>query len=144
MGKLTVDAMFDGVPLAYPPSIWHIELSEDLADTKIMAEAWDAAGLYQIGYFPGYRWGEWNGRYRDDVRRFLRGDGGLIGEPISGAASAVSGSSWSCCFLWSFFRRGARGVQSICAYWAWPCFSITTTTSACRRLPFATKRGPRS
>jgi len=79
----------DGVPLAYPPSIWHIELSEDLADTKIMAEAWDAAGLYQIGYFPGYRWGEWNGRYRDDVRRFLRGDGGIIAD----VASRIAGSA---------------------------------------------------
>ena len=45
-----------------------------LADTKIIAEAWDAAGLYQIGYFPGYRWAEWNGRYRDDVRRFVKGE----------------------------------------------------------------------
>ena len=43
-----------------------------LADTKIIAEAWDAAGLYQVGSFPGYRWAEWNGRYRDDMRRFGR------------------------------------------------------------------------
>ena len=63
----------DGAPMVYPPVVWHIELSEELADTKIIAEAWDAAGLYQIGYFPGYRWAEWNGRYRDDVRRFVRG-----------------------------------------------------------------------
>jgi pullulanase/glycogen debranching enzyme len=48
-------------------------------DTKIIAEAWDAAGLYQIGYFPGYRWAEWNGRYRDDIRRFVKGDPGMIG-----------------------------------------------------------------
>ena len=66
----------DGAPMAYPPVVWHIELSETLADTKIIAEAWDAAGLYQIGYFPGYRWAEWNGRYRDDVRRFVKGDPG--------------------------------------------------------------------
>ena len=57
-------------------SIWHIELSETLADTKLIAEAWDAAGLYQVGYFPGYRWAEWNGRYRDDIRRFVKGDAG--------------------------------------------------------------------
>ena len=44
----------DGVPLAYPPVVWSIELSEGVLDTKIIAEAWDAAGLYQIGYFPGY------------------------------------------------------------------------------------------
>jgi glycogen operon protein len=69
----------DGAPLAYPPVVWSIELSETLLDTKIIAEAWDAAGLYQIGYFPGYRWAEWNGRYRDDIRRFVRGDPGMVG-----------------------------------------------------------------
>jgi glycogen operon protein len=69
----------DGAPLAHPPLIWHIETSEALADTKIIAEAWDAAGLYQIGYFPGYRWAEWNGRFRDDVRSFVKGDPGIVG-----------------------------------------------------------------
>jgi isoamylase len=69
----------DGVPMATPPTIWHIETSQVLANTKIIAEAWDAAGLYQIGYFPGYRWAEWNGRYRDDVRRFVKGDPGMVG-----------------------------------------------------------------
>jgi glycogen operon protein len=79
----------DGAPMVHPPVIWHIELSEDLADTKVFAEAWDAAGLYQIGYFPGYRWAEWNGKYRDDVRRFVKGDGGMV----SAIASRISGSS---------------------------------------------------
>ena len=79
----------NGEVMAYPPVIWAIELSETLADTKIIAEAWDAAGLYQIGYFPGYRWAEWNGKYRDDVRRFLKGDPGII----SGVASRIAGSS---------------------------------------------------
>jgi glycogen operon protein len=79
----------NGAPLEYPPVIWHIELSEALADTKVFAEAWDAAGLYQIGYFPGYRWAEWNGRFRDDVRRFVRGDGGLVGA----IASRIAGSA---------------------------------------------------
>jgi len=79
----------DGVPLAYPPVVWSIELSEALLDTKIIAEAWDAAGLYQIGYFPGYRWAEWNGRYRDDIRRFVKGDPGMIG----GVAARLSGSA---------------------------------------------------
>ncbi len=69
----------NGAPLEYPPVVWHIELSEVLSDTKVFAEAWDAAGLYQIGYFPGYRWAEWNGRYRDDVRRFVKGDPGVVG-----------------------------------------------------------------
>ena len=49
--------------------IWQIELDDALADTKLIAEAWDAAGLYQVGHFPGDRWAEWNGRYRDDVRQ---------------------------------------------------------------------------
>jgi glycogen operon protein len=69
--------------------VWQIELSETLAETKIIAEAWDAAGLYQIGYFPGYRWAEWNGRYRDDIRRFAKGETGLI----SAVASRIAGSS---------------------------------------------------
>jgi isoamylase len=78
-----------GEVLAFPPVIWSIELSETLADTKIIAEAWDAAGLYQIGYFPGYRWAEWNGKYRDDVRRFLKGDPGVVGA----VAKRLAGSS---------------------------------------------------
>jgi isoamylase len=79
----------DGAPMAYAPVLWHIELTEQLADTKIIAEAWDAAGLYQVGYFPGYRWAQWNGRYRDDVRRFVRGDRGLTGV----VAARIAGSS---------------------------------------------------
>jgi glycogen operon protein len=79
----------DGVPMEHPPVVWAIELSETLADTKIIAEAWDAAGAYQIGYFPGYRWAEWNGKYRDDIRKFLKGDPGMI----SAVASRIAGSS---------------------------------------------------
>ena len=79
----------NGEPLEYPPVPWHIELSEALSDTKVFAEAWDASGLYQIGYFPGYRWAEWNGVYRDDIRQFVRGDGGLLGD----VASRISGSA---------------------------------------------------
>jgi glycogen operon protein len=79
----------DGVPMAYPPVVWSIELSEALLDTKIIAEAWDAAGLYQIGYFPGYRWAEWNGRYRDDIRRFVKGDPGMVGA----VAARIGGSA---------------------------------------------------
>jgi glycogen operon protein len=78
----------DGAPMAYPPVVWNIELSEALLDTKIVAEAWDAAGLYQIGYYPGYRWAEWNGRFRDDIRRFVKGDPGLLGA----VAGRISGS----------------------------------------------------
>jgi glycogen operon protein len=79
----------DGAPSARPPLVWHIELDESLADTKVIAEAWDAAGLYQIGHFPGDRWGEWNGRYRDDVRRFVRGDPAVVGA----IASRLGGSA---------------------------------------------------
>jgi glycogen operon protein len=79
----------DGGPLEHPPVLWGIELSDTLAATKIIAEAWDAAGLYQVGSFPGYRWMEWNGRYRDSLRRFVRGDPGLVPE----VATRLSGSS---------------------------------------------------
>ena len=78
----------NGNPMAYPPVLWNIELSSILSNTKIIAEAWDAAGLYQVGYFPGYRYAEWNGRFRDDVRRFVRGDDGFVGlvaERITGS-----------------------------------------------------------
>jgi glycogen operon protein len=67
----------DGTPLVHPPVIWQIELDDALAATKMIAEAWDAAGLYQVGHFPGDRWAEWNGRFRDDVRRFVKGDPGF-------------------------------------------------------------------
>jgi glycogen operon protein len=68
--------------------VWGIELSEKLADTKVIAEPWDAGGLYDVGRFPGSRWSEWNGRFRDDVRKFVRGDFGLI----STIATRISGS----------------------------------------------------
>jgi len=63
-----------GQPLDNPPILWAIESTPELAGTKIIAEAWDAAGLYQVGSFVGDRWAEWNGHYRDDVRRFVKGD----------------------------------------------------------------------
>ena len=79
----------DGEPLKYAPMPWHIELSQALGDTRLIAEAWDAGGLYQVGDFPGSRWAEWNGRYRDVVRRFVRGDPGLVGE----VSTRLAGSS---------------------------------------------------
>ncbi|QXD14355.1 glycogen debranching protein GlgX [Rhodocaloribacter litoris] len=69
----------DGRPLNNPPILWSIESDPVLAGTKIIAEAWDAAGLYQVGSFVGHRWAEWNGPYRDDVRRFFRGEEGMVG-----------------------------------------------------------------
>jgi len=66
-----------------------MHVDEVLADTKVIAEAWDAGGLYQVGNFPGERWAEWNGRFRDDIRRFVKGDPGLIGT----VASRIAGSA---------------------------------------------------
>ena len=79
----------DGKLLDNPPLIELITEDPVLRDTKLIAEAWDAAGAYQVGSFPGTRWSEWNGRYRDDVRRFWRGDEGLAGA----FATRISGSS---------------------------------------------------
>jgi isoamylase len=65
-----------GAPMPSPPVLWDIESDPELAGTKLIAEAWDAAGLYQVGSFVGDSWREWNGRFRDDVRAFFRGDAG--------------------------------------------------------------------
>ena len=67
-----------GQPMANPPVLWDIESDPALAGTKIIAEAWDAAGLYQVGSFVGDSWKEWNGRFRDDARSFFRGDDGSV------------------------------------------------------------------
>ena len=72
-----------------PPLVEAIAEDPLLSDTKIIAEAWDAAGAYQVGSFHGMRWAEWNGRYRDDIRRFWRGDGGTLGA----LATRLAGSS---------------------------------------------------
>ncbi|HET8696102.1 MAG TPA: alpha-amylase family glycosyl hydrolase, partial [Gammaproteobacteria bacterium] len=78
-----------GQPMADPPVTWALESSRALSRVPLIAEAWDAVGLYQVGAFPGMGWAEWNGRYRDVVRRFVRGDPGLIGE----VASRIAGSA---------------------------------------------------
>jgi isoamylase len=67
-----------GRPMATPPVLWDIESDPTLAGTKLIAEAWDAAGLYQVGSFIGDSWKEWNGRFRDDVRSFFRGEQGVV------------------------------------------------------------------
>jgi len=67
-----------GWPMASPPILWDIESDPILANVKLIAEAWDAAGLYQVGSFVGDSWKEWNGRFRDDVRSFLKGDTGTV------------------------------------------------------------------
>jgi isoamylase len=74
--------------LANPPLLEQIAEDPILRDTKLIAEAWDAAGAYQVGSFSERRWAEWNGRYRDDVRRFWRGDQGMLGA----FASRICGS----------------------------------------------------
>lgn len=77
-----------GQPMRDPPILWEIESEPVLAGTKIIAEAWDAGGLYQVGSFIGHRWAEWNGQYRDDVRRFVKGDPGMV----TRLASRIAGS----------------------------------------------------
>jgi glycogen operon protein len=68
-----------GHPVPDPPVLWDIESDPTLAGSKLIAEAWDAAGLYQVGSFIGDAWKEWNGRFRDDVRAFFRGERGSVG-----------------------------------------------------------------
>ncbi len=78
-----------GQPLPNPPVLWDIETDPVLAETKLLAEAWDAAGLYQVGSFVGDAWKEWNGRFRDDVRDFWRGEPGSarrVADRIVGSA----------------------------------------------------------
>ena len=79
-----------GNVMVEPPVIESITEDGVLADTKLIAEPWDAAGLYQVGGFPfGKRWSEWNGKFRDDVRRFWKGDLGMAGA----LATRLCGSS---------------------------------------------------
>jgi isoamylase len=68
-----------GQPMPSPPILWDIESDPVLANVKLIAEAWDAAGLYQVGSFVGDSWKEWNGRFRDDFRAFIKGDNGKAG-----------------------------------------------------------------
>jgi isoamylase len=68
----------NGHVMPSPPVLWDLESDPNLAGTKMIAEAWDAAGLYQVGSFVGDSWKEWNGRFRDDVRSFWRGDSGSL------------------------------------------------------------------
>jgi isoamylase len=77
-----------GHPLPNPPVLWDIESDPLLAGTKLIAEAWDAAGLYQVGSFVGDAWQEWNGRARDDIRRFVKGED----HTVSGLATRLLGS----------------------------------------------------
>ncbi len=93
----------DGKPQHHAPILWSIELSPELGRAHIIAEAWDAAGLYQVGDFPGFRWAEWNGRYRDVIRAFVCGTDGIVPE----VATRIAGSSDL------YESRGRRPANSI-------------------------------
>jgi len=81
----------DGSPLNNPPLLESLAFDPVLANCKLIAEAWDAGGLYQVGNFPAYgRWAEWNGKYRDHLRKYLKGEPGLVGD----LAQAIQGSPW--------------------------------------------------
>ena len=86
----------DGEVLPNPPILEAIAADPVMAHVKLIAEAWDAAGLYQVGSFPSWgRWAEWNGRFRDEVRRFVRGDAGMTGllaTRLAGSADLYRGS----------------------------------------------------
>jgi glycogen operon protein len=78
-----------GAPLANPPLLETLAFDPILAKCKLIAEAWDAGGLYQVGSFPAFgRWAEWNGKYRDGIRKFLKGEPGLLGD----TAQRIQGS----------------------------------------------------
>ena len=79
----------DGSPMDKPPLLQQLAFDPILGNVKLIAEAWDAGGLYQVGNFPSWnRWAEWNGRYRDDMRRYLKGDEGMA----QAAALRIAGS----------------------------------------------------
>jgi len=96
----------DGEPLQDPPILWQIESDPVLARTKLIAEAWDAGGLYQVGSFVGYKWAEWNGKFRDDVRKFVRGDNGLV--PVVARRLAASPDVYP-----DPLRNPARGINFV-------------------------------
>ena len=74
----------NGAPMANPPILEQLAFDSILSKTKLIAEAWDAGGLYQVGSFPSWnRWAEWNGKYRDDMRSFLKGDAGMAGAAVT-------------------------------------------------------------
>ncbi|MFM7427038.1 MAG: glycogen debranching protein GlgX, partial [Elainella sp.] len=91
----------NGEPLANPPLLETLAYDPILANCKLVAEAWDAGGLYQVGSFPNYdRWGEWNGKYRDDVRKFIKGTG-----KASAMAQRLQGSP-------DLYAKAGRSVDS--------------------------------
>ena len=133
-----------------PPLVEAIAEDPMLADTKIIAEAWDAAGAYQVGSFANLRWAEWNGRYRDDVRRFWRGDPGMLGpwprgwparaictSPAAAGPTTASTSSprttASRSTTWSATTRSTTRPTAKATATATTTTSATTTASKARR-----------
>ena len=99
----------NGNVLSSPPLLEQIAGDPVLAGTKLIAEAWDAAGLYQVGRFPNWgRWAEWNGYFRDDIRRFVRGDPGTIGS----LATRLAGSS----DLFQSGREPGHGINFVTSH----------------------------
>ena len=99
-----------GAPLPNPPLLETLAFDPILGKCKLIAEAWDAGGLYQVGSFPAYgRWAEWNGKYRDDVRKFLKGDRACRG--------MLNGWRFAALYAW------------------WPGATASITSSPSRRLP---------
>lgn len=99
----------DGIPLSNPPLVEALAHDPILANTKLIAEAWDAGGLYQVGSFPSYgKWAEWNGKYRDCVRRFIKGTDGVVGE----FATRISGSE----DLYSKDKSPSQSINFITAH----------------------------
>ena len=126
----------EGRLLPNPPVLWDIESDPLLAGTKLIAEAWDAAGLYQVGSFIGDRWQEWNGRFRDDVRRFLKGDDGSV----SGVAARILGSP----DIYGHEEREAeQSINFVTAMTALPStISSRTTASTTRPMARTTATAP--
>lgn len=98
-----------GRVLSSPPLLEAIAGDPVLAKTKLIAEAWDAAGLYQVGTFPNWgRWAEWNGRFRDDIRRFVRGEANMV----AGLATRLAGSS----DLYQYGREPGHGINFVTSH----------------------------
>jgi glycogen operon protein len=110
----------NGELLPNPPLVETIAEDPLLADTKIIAEAWDAAGAYQVGSFANLRWAEWNGRYRDDARRFWRGDQGTLGD----FATRLAGSS----DLYAPFRQPYHSINFITSHDGFTVNDLVTYT----------------
>ncbi len=107
----------DGTPMSNPPLLESLAFDPILGKVKLIAEAWDAGGLYQVGSFPAWRrWAEWNGKYRDDIRCFLKGDGGMARH----AVNRITGSP----DLYNPVKRGDASVNFITCHDGFTLFDL--------------------